>query len=67
VLQPNGEKVTIQKDEISETAPSKKSVMPEGLLNQLSLEEINDLFAYLNTTPKSTKITIQQPASRRRK
>lgn len=67
VLQANGEKVTIQKDEISETAPSKKSVMPEGLLNQLSLEEINDLFAYLGTAPKATKITIQQPASRRRK
>ncbi|HUY87650.1 MAG TPA: HEAT repeat domain-containing protein [Pirellulales bacterium] len=67
VLQANGEKVTIRKDEISETAPSKKSIMPEGLLNQLTLEEIADLFAYLGTTPKATKITIQQPASRRRK
>ena len=67
ILQANGEKVTIDKDEISETAPSKKSVMPEGLLNQLSLDEIADLFAYLGTTPKSTKITIQQPTGRGRK
>ena len=66
VLQANGEKATIQKDDISETVPSKKSTMPEGLLNQLSLEEIADLFAYLGTTPKPTKITIQQPTNRRK-
>ncbi|HXT60615.1 MAG TPA: c-type cytochrome [Pirellulales bacterium] len=66
VLQANGEKVTVRKDDISETAPSTKSAMPEGLLNQLTLDEVADLFAYLGTTPKPTKITIQQPANRRK-
>jgi putative heme-binding domain-containing protein len=66
VLQSNGEKVTVPNDEISETTVSKKSAMPEGLLNELSLEEIADLFAYLGTSPKATKITIQQPANRRK-
>jgi hypothetical protein len=28
-------------------APSKVSVMPEGLLNELTLQEITDLFEYL--------------------
>jgi hypothetical protein len=66
VLQANGEKVTVRKDDISETAPSTKSAMPEGLLNQLTLDEVADLFAYLGTAPKPTKITIQQPANRRK-
>jgi putative heme-binding domain-containing protein len=47
VLQPNGEKIAISKDRIDEVVPSKKSAMPEGLLNSLTLEEIADLFAYL--------------------
>jgi putative heme-binding domain-containing protein len=47
VLQPNAEKVTIKKENIAEVATSKKSAMPDGLLNQLTLEEIADLFAYL--------------------
>ncbi len=47
MLQPNGEKVTIKKSQIAEVSPSKKSAMPEGLLNQLTAEEIADLFAYL--------------------
>ena len=59
VLQSNGQKTTISKDEISEIAASKTSAMPEGLLNELSLDEIADLFSYLGTAPKATKITIQ--------
>lgn len=47
VLQTNGEKVTVKKADIAETAPQSKSAMPEGLLNTLSAEEIADLFAYL--------------------
>jgi putative heme-binding domain-containing protein len=49
VLQSNGEKVTIRKQDIEETMPSKKSAMPEGLLNVLTQEEIADLFAYLTS------------------
>ncbi|HEY5311591.1 MAG TPA: c-type cytochrome, partial [Pirellulales bacterium] len=47
VLQANGEKIAIPKSRIDEVLPSKKSAMPEGLLNALTLEEIADLFAYL--------------------
>jgi putative heme-binding domain-containing protein len=48
VLQSDATKVRIPKDEIDTITPIKKSAMPEGLLNPLSLEEIADLFAYLN-------------------
>ncbi|MEZ6049121.1 MAG: c-type cytochrome [Planctomycetaceae bacterium] len=43
-------KIEIPKDEIDEEIPSKISVMPVGLLKDLSLEEIADLFAYLETS-----------------
>jgi putative heme-binding domain-containing protein len=51
VLQANGEKATIQKQDVDEVAPNSKSAMPEGLFNNLSLEEIADLFAYLYSGP----------------
>ncbi len=49
ILQSNGEKVTVLKRDIDEMVPSKKSAMPEGLLNPLTLEEIADLVAMLST------------------
>lgn len=51
ILQANGEKVTVAEKEIEEIVPSATSAMPDGLLNQLSLEEISDLFAYLGVIP----------------
>jgi putative heme-binding domain-containing protein len=54
ILQPSGEKITLANSDIEETLPSKLSAMPEGLLNELSLEEISDLFAFLGViTPTS--------------
>ncbi|MGE3405227.1 MAG: HEAT repeat domain-containing protein [Pirellulales bacterium] len=53
VLQSNAEKVTIAKEDISEIMPIKKSAMPEGLFNSLTVEEIADLFEYLQSTPSS--------------
>jgi putative heme-binding domain-containing protein len=47
VLQANGEKANVAKSEIDMIVPSKKSAMPDGLFNNLTLEEIADLFAYL--------------------
>ena len=52
VLQSNAQRMTIAKDEIDEIRASKKSAMPEGLLNSLTLEEIADLFAYLGPIPR---------------
>ena len=43
-------KLEIPRDEIEEMLPSKVSVMPAGLLNELSLEQIADLFAFLETS-----------------
>lgn len=51
VLQSNAQRITVAKDEIDEIHASKKSAMPEGLLNPLTLEEIADLFAYLGQSP----------------
>ncbi|MEO8494063.1 MAG: hypothetical protein ABI614_03265 [Planctomycetota bacterium] len=47
ILQANGEKVRIDRRSIEEAIPSRKSAMPDGLLEQLTTEEVVDLFAYL--------------------
>ena len=55
VLQPsplNPERVDILKSEIAERQPSKLSPMPEGLVNQLTKEEILDLLAYIESSGK---------------
>lgn len=47
IMQPSGKKIEINEDEVEGMAPSKVSAMPEGLLNTLTLQEIADLFAFL--------------------
>ena len=54
VLQPNGEKLKLTKDNIEEAHRAKHSAMPDGLLNTLTLEEVADLFAYLTKSPAAT-------------
>ena len=39
----------LPKDQVDDLVDGKQSVMPDGLLNQLSLQEIADLFAFLET------------------
>ncbi len=53
VLQSNGQKASIQAADIEKIIPSKVSAMPEGLLNSLTLEEIADLFSYLNQSAEA--------------
>ncbi len=48
LLLPTGERTKIAREAIEEEKPSTVSVMPEGLLDGLTLEEIGDLFAFLN-------------------
>jgi len=43
-------KIEIPKKNIDEQAPSKISVMPVGLLKDLTLEQLADLFAFLETS-----------------
>jgi putative heme-binding domain-containing protein len=47
VLEPTGKKTIVRRDNVEQIVPHKKSAMPEGLFNSLTLEEIADLFAYL--------------------
>lgn len=49
VLQASGEKTVLAIKDVESQAPTKKSAMPEGLLNTLQLQDVADLFAYLQT------------------
>ncbi len=53
VVDSEGKKTEIDKDEIEEVVASKVSAMPAGLLNDLSLEEIANLFSYLNALQRA--------------
>ncbi len=64
VLQLNGEKAKIRKDEIEEVTRNKTSAMPEGLLNGLTLDEVGDLFAYLTQGP-AAELTRKPARSKR--
>jgi putative heme-binding domain-containing protein len=52
VLQSDASKITLKRDEIDTQVASLISVMPERLLDTLSLREIADLFAFLESEPK---------------
>ncbi|MCC9604494.1 HEAT repeat domain-containing protein [Blastopirellula sp. JC732] len=49
----DGQKRTILANEIDEIASSPTSVMPEGLLDQLTAEEIADLMTFLGAAPEA--------------
>jgi putative heme-binding domain-containing protein len=51
VLQSDAEKQVIPKEKVEEIGPHKQSSMPDGLFNELTLEEIADLFAYMREPP----------------
>lgn len=52
LLLSDGTKTTIPKSEIEEQKESKISVMPEGLLDSLGLQEIADLLALFDSAPR---------------
>jgi putative heme-binding domain-containing protein len=47
ILTAGGEKVQIEEQEIEEVHTTSVSAMPAGLLNQLTLDQVADLFAFL--------------------
>jgi putative heme-binding domain-containing protein len=51
VLQSDGSKIALKKDEIEQQFASLVSVMPEKLLDALTKAEIADLFAFLESDP----------------
>jgi putative heme-binding domain-containing protein len=48
----NNQVSTIDEQEIDQILPSNSSIMPSGLLDNLSLQEISDLMAYMGVIPK---------------
>ena len=52
LLLSDGTKVTIPKTEIDGKKESNVSVMPEGLINSLSYQEIADLLALFDSAPR---------------
>jgi len=62
VILPTAERITLSPRQIEATRPSKLSSMPDSLLDPLSLEEVADLFAYLqkpSTSPSLTRRPIE--------
>lgn len=57
IVEPSGDKVTLAEGEIETTKPSKQSSMPGGLLDTLTLEEIADLFAYMQRSQEGGTLT----------
>ncbi len=56
VLLSTGKKIELSKADVDEIKPSNISAMPTGLLNPLTLEEVADLFAYLNAAATKSEI-----------
>ena len=50
-MQTANERVVLPKSEIEERTLSKLSMMPDGLLQSLSNEQVRDLFGYLASKP----------------
>jgi putative membrane-bound dehydrogenase-like protein len=46
----DGQNVTVPRDQIDELSRQPKSLMPEGLLKDLTDDQVRDLFAYLQTS-----------------
>ena len=51
----NGQPLTIKRDRIAETKASSVSLMPEGLLQGLTQEQVKDLMTFLLRQPESPK------------
>lgn len=45
----SGQSITISKEELEEYKATSKSIMPDGLLDKLSEEQVRDLFSYLQS------------------
>jgi hypothetical protein len=62
VLQSSGQKATVAGNDVDNITTSKVSAMPEGLLNTLTVDDIVNLFAYLNKPP-DTAVTSRRAES----
>ncbi len=62
VMQSSGETVTALEADVEELTPTNLSSMPSGLLNDLTLEEISDLFAFLLNQAEPGPSVAEKPA-----
>jgi len=46
----DGQTVTIARDQIDELVPQRKSLMPEGILKEMTEQQVRDLFGYLRSS-----------------
>jgi putative heme-binding domain-containing protein len=58
VLQTANERVVISREDVDAIKPSEASMMPEGLLERLSAQELRDLFAYLAS---KSQVPVSEP------
>ncbi len=59
LLESSGNKIRLNQEDIEEMEPTRTSAMPEGLLNELTLDEILDLFAFLSqSSPQMSALPI---------
>ncbi|MDA1180284.1 MAG: HEAT repeat domain-containing protein, partial [Planctomycetota bacterium] len=54
VLKSDGTKVRIPREEVEEIVPSTTSVMPSGLLDSLTVQEVYELVAYLSSSSQAS-------------
>ena len=55
VLQSDGKKIVVAETEVDKIKELETSAMPQGLLDNLSLEEINDLFTYMYSSQQDSQ------------
>jgi hypothetical protein len=61
VWREDGASVTVASEDVEEFKESKQSTMPHGLLDRLTISEINNLFAYLLKSRTETADINQVP------
>ncbi len=61
MLQGDGRRNTIAKSDIDDLFPGKVSMVPEGLLDNLVLQEMSNLFAFLDELPTLSVSTGRGP------
>ena len=64
VLLSDGQKVEVERTEIESIQPSQVSAMPTGLLNKLTLQQVADLFAYLERGEHTALASENKPTTR---
>lgn len=64
LIDAEGKRWTVQRDEIEELNASHKSLMPEGFEQQLSVPQIQDLLAFLTTRGKYVPLDLHKVATR---